>query len=235
MRTLLRTLLSAAGVKDADRYGEGWTTAAIAQSTMLIACRLLRGLIYRVRFHKSAGIVLIGRRVRIFHARHLSVGRGFIAEDDCEIGCLSKRGITFGDKVTVGKFSLIRPTNYYGGELGEGLEVGNGSNIGPYSYIGCSGFINIGDNVMISPRVSIYAENHNFADPDSPMKGQGVTRGKVNIEDDCWIASHVVILADVTIGRGSVVAAGSVVTKDVPRYSIVAGVPARVVATRIKR
>ena len=64
------------------------------------------------------------------------------------------------------------------------------------------------------------------------MKEQGVTRGTVKIGNDCWIASHAVILANVTIGEGSVIAAGSVVTKDVPPYSIVAGVPAKVIGSR---
>ncbi|HWV70259.1 MAG TPA: acyltransferase [Pseudosphingobacterium sp.] len=127
----------------------------------------------------------------------------------------------------------FKPTNFYGGgEIGEGLKIGNNSNIGSYAYIGCSGYIEIGDNVMISPRVSIYAENHNFSELDSPMKEQGVTREFVKIEDDCWIASNSVVLAGVTIGKGSVVSAGSVVTKDVPPYSIVGGVPAKVIRTR---
>src|SRR5690606_9946708 len=150
----------------------------------------------------------------------------------CEINCLSRRGITFGDKVTVGSYAIIRPTNLYGGEPGEGLKVGNNSSIGPYSYIGCSGYIEIGDNVMISPRVSIYSENHNFDSPHIPMIDQGVTRSFVKIEDDCWIAANSIILAGVVIGKGSVIAAGSVVTKDVPPYSVVAGNPARVLKVR---
>ena len=64
------------------------------------------------------------------------------------------------------------------------------------------------------------------------MKEQGVTRTFVKIEDDCWIAANSVILAGVTIGRGSVIAAGSVVTEDVPAYSVVAGVPAKVIKSR---
>src|SRR6185437_9532866 len=106
------------------------------------------------------------------------------------------------------------------------------SNIGAYCYIGCAGLIRIGSNVLMSPRVSLYAENHNFSDPTRPMKEQGVTREPIVIEDDCWIASHSVVLAGVTIGRGSIVAAGSVVTKSMPPYSIIAGVPARVIKSR---
>jgi acetyltransferase-like isoleucine patch superfamily enzyme len=71
-----------------------------------------------------------------------------------------------------------------------------------------------------------------FDDPELNIKEQGVKREFVKIEDDCWIAANTVILAGVTIGRGSVVAAGSVVTKDVPPYSIVGGVPAKVIKSR---
>lgn len=178
-------------------------------------------------------MLLVGKGTVIRQAKYLSVGKEFIAEDYCEINCLSRRGIVLGDRVSIGRYALIRPTNFYGGgEIGEGLKVGNNSNIGSYAYIGCSGYIEIGDNVMISPRVSIYSENHNFAGLDLPMKEQGVTREFVKIEDDCWIAANSVVLAGVTIGRGSVVSAGSVVTKDVPPYSIVGGVPAKIIRSR---
>ena len=60
-----------------------------------------------------------------------------------------------------------------------------------------------------------------------------VTKKFVKIEDDCWIAANSIILAGVTIGKGSVIAAGSVVTKDVPAYSVVAGVPAKIIKSRL--
>ncbi|RZM24376.1 MAG: 50S ribosomal protein L2 [Pedobacter sp.] len=131
-----------------------------------------------------------------------------------------------------GKYAIIRPVNSYGSEIGVGLKIGNNSSIGPYAYIGCSGYIEIGNNVIMSPRVSIYAENHLYDRPDLPIMKQGVKREFVIIEDDCWIAANTVILAGVTIGKGSVIAAGSVVTKSVPPNSVVAGVPARVIKTR---
>jgi tetrahydrodipicolinate N-succinyltransferase len=79
----------------------------------------------------------------------------------------------------------------------------------------------------MGPRVSIYAENHVFENPAILMKDQGVVKKEVIIEDDCWIASNSIILAGVTIGKGSVVAAGSVVTENVEPNSVVAGVPAK--------
>jgi len=232
MQRLLRALLRKAGVESGNRFNQEWRLGDILRTGLRILLSYGRGVVRRVGFGSSAGLVLIGKSVIVRHPRHLHVGPGFVAEDRCEIQALSRRGIVFGSKVTVGSFALIRPTNFYGGELGEGLLVGDHSNIGPYCYVGCSGYVEIGAHVMISPRVSIYAENHVFERTDLPMKAQGVRRGQVKIEDDCWIASHSVILSGVTIGRGSVVAAGSVVTKDVPPFSIVGGVPARVIKRR---
>jgi acetyltransferase-like isoleucine patch superfamily enzyme len=234
MSKFLGNLLSRVAKIDlSDRFGEEWDTG----STLAVMGRMgvwyVRGMLNRWRFKASAGLLLIGKRVTIRQAKYLSVGRNFIAQDNCEINCLSKRGLVFGDKVTVGSYAIIRPTNLYGGEPGEGLKIGNNSSIGPYAYIGCSGYIEIGDNVMMSPRVSIYSENHNFSEASQPMIEQGVTRSFVKIEDDCWIAANSIILAGVTIGKGSIVAAGSVVTKDVPPYSIVGGNPAKIIKSRI--
>ena len=177
---------------------------------------------------------MIGKGVSIRYAKYLEAGNDLIVEDYAEINCLSKQRIVFGNRVSIGKFAIIRPSNSYGGEIGEGLKIGNNSNIGPYAYIGCSGYIEIGDNVMISPRVSIYAENHIFERTDITIKAQGVKKQFVKIEDDCWIAANSIILSGVTIGKGSVVAAGSVVTGDIPPFSVVAGAPARIIKQRIQ-
>lgn len=219
-------------VELSERFGDGWDTGSTFGVMMRMSIGFVRGLAMRWRFRRSKGLLLIGKNVTLRQPSYLSVGKNFIAQDNCEINCLSKKGIVFGDKTTVGSYAIIRPTNLYGGDLGEGLKVGNNSSIGPYAYIGCSGYIEIGDNVMMSPRVSIYAENHNFSDTGMPMIEQGVTRYFVKIEDDCWIAANSIILAGVTIGKGSVVAAGSVVTKDVPPYSVVGGNPARLIKSR---
>ena len=215
-----------------DRFPAEWKSYDVLTTLYRLSFFYLRGMIQRLYFKRSSGWVLIGKGASIRYARHLSVGRDFIVEDYAEVNCMTYRGIIAGDRVTIGKHAIIRPTNIYGSAIGEGLKIGNNSSIGPYSYIGCSGFIEIGDNVMMSPRVSIYAENHLFDHPELTIKEQGVKREFVKIEDDCWIAANTIILAGVTIGRGSVIAAGSVVTKDVPPYSIVGGVPAKVIKSR---
>lgn len=192
----------------------------------------IRGCWHRLFFGGSKGLVLVGRHASVRYAHQLIAGKDLIIEDHAEINCLSEQNIVLGNRVTIGKHAIIRPSNIYGGAIGAGLKVGDHSNIGPFAYIGCSGFISIGNNVMISPRVSIYAENHVFDNPEILMKEQGVTQAPVIIEDDCWIASNSIILAGVTIGKGSVIAAGSVVTKDIPPYSVAAGVPAKVIKQR---
>ena len=231
-----KALTSVAGINLMGRFGHGWDSISTFGVLLRMVIWWMRGCIKRLRFGSSRGLMLlVGKNVTIRQPRYLHVGRNFIAQDNCEINCLSEKGLRFGDKVTIGSYAMIRPTNLYGGDPGMGLKIGNNSSIGPYCYIGCSGNIEIGSNVMISPRVSIYSENHVFENPSLPMIDQGVARSFVIIEDDCWIASHSVVLAGVRIGRGSVVGAGSIVTKDVPPFSIVAGNPARVVKSRLDK
>lgn len=199
-----------------------------------LLCMALRGLVHRSLLRRCSGLVLVGKGVRFRNPQFISVGQNFVAEDYSEIQGLSESGIVFGDNVTIGRFAMIRPSGYYGPDVGSGLEVGNSSNIGAYCYIGCSGHVSIGSHVLMSPRVSLFGENHNFQDTDRPIKAQGVTRSPIVIEDDCWLASGCTILAGVTIGRGSIVAAGAVVTKDVPPFTIVGGVPAKEISSRIR-
>ena len=104
--------------------------------------------------------------------------------------------------------------------------------MGAASFLGGQGGIVIGTDVIMGPGVRIFSENHRTDAMDRPIRAQGVTRATVRIDDDCWIGAGATILAGVTIGTGSVVAAGAVVTHDVPPWSVVAGVPARVVRSR---
>jgi acetyltransferase-like isoleucine patch superfamily enzyme len=211
---------------------EGYSLLSLIQLVHKIIPMLLRGLWWRIWFRRVLGLVLIGKQVTIRNAQYVSALGDLVIEDYSEIQGIAQEGLVFGDHVTIGRFAMIRPSGYYGREIGVGLKVGNHSNIGPYCFIGCSGRIEIGNGVMMSPRVSIYAENHNFYRTDVPMKDQGVTRQQTIIEDDCWIASNSVILAGVRIGHGAIIAAGAVVSEDVPPNAIVGGVPAKVIGFR---
>lgn len=114
-----------------------------------------------------------------------------------------------------------------GHKLGS-IEIGNNSFIGAFSLLDGTGSLNIGNDVMIATHVRIVAANHNFDRIDIPMKNQGITGKGIKINNDVWIGTGAVILDGVNVGEGSIVAAHSVVTKDVPDFSIVAGVPATI-------
>lgn len=211
---------------------ENWDRQDVLSTLRILISYLIRGCYHRLFFKKSKGLVLIGRGATFRYSKHLTAGSDLIVEEYAELNCLSSENITLGNRVTIGRFAVIRPSNSYGGPIGKGLKIGHNSNIGAYNYVGCSGYIEIGDNVMLGPRVGLFAENHNFENADIPIKDQGVTLKFIKIESNCWIGTNSVILAGVTIGEGSVIAAGSVVTKDIPPYSIAAGVPAKVLKSR---
>ena len=234
MGKLLSQFVNKLGKHDNFKFDEQLATIDKLKLFGQMGCWSLRGLVLRFRVKSIRGLVLIGPRVRIRYGNHLNAGKNLIIEEGAEVMALSLDGIKLGNNVTIGANSTIKPTSYYGKNLGVGLKIGNNSNIGRYSYIGCSGGIEIGNNVMLSPRVGMYAENHNFERTDIPIRDQGVTRSKIVIEDDCWLASNTIILAGVTIGRGSIIAAGSVINADIPPYSVVAGVPGKILLNRKK-
>lgn len=166
--------------------------------------------------------IFIGKHVEITHIDKIKCGKNVKFESYSEIHGLAQEGLIFGNNVTIGRYTEIRPSSYYGvGNLGKGLEIGDNSSIGPFGFIGCSGKIEIGKNVMIGPRVSLFAENHNFSDKNRSIKHQGVNNKGIVIEDNCWIGSGAIILDGVTIGSGTVIGAGTLVTKDVPKNSII--------------
>lgn len=112
------------------------------------------------------------------------------------------------------------------------LRVGDNTSISRGTIINCSGYVNIGSNVLIGPNVTMYSQNHIFEDRSKLIVEQGYVRKKPVIEDDVWIASNVVILPGVTVGKGAVIAGGSIVTKNVPPYAICAGSPAKPIRYR---
>lgn len=183
--------------------------------------KVFRGVSKKIFFKKSKGLIFIGGNTKITCKNKISLGKNNKFESNCEVQGLSKKGLIFGDNVTIGSNVMIRPSSYYGVMIGEGIKIGNNSSIGPFGYIGCAGFIEIGNNVMIGPRVSMFAENHNFNSSDLLIKEQGVNQKGIIIEDDCWIGSGVIILDGVRIGKGSVIGAGTIITKDVPQFSII--------------
>lgn len=105
--------------------------------------------------------------------------------------------------------------------------------IGHNTLIGLSnviiGPVHIGDNVILAQNIVASALNHEYRDVNKPIREQKILVSPIVIEDDCWIAANAVITSGVTIGKHSVIGAGSVVTKSIPPYSVAVGNPARVI------
>lgn len=110
------------------------------------------------------------------------------------------------------------------------ISLGNNSGIGDNAYF--QGKVSIGNDVMMGPKCAFIADNHNYSNILIPMRDQGFQKGEIIIDDDVWLGYGVIVLAGVHIGKGSVIGAGAVVTKDIPEYTIAGGVPAKVIKRR---
>src|SRR4051812_42382416 len=144
-----------------------------------------------------------------------------------------RSNVNFGCKFHIGLGSIVWAPKR--------MEIGNNVYIGKMSTIECDG--SIGDDVMIANNVGMIGRyDHDFRTVGVPIRrapwigapdyrGQGLGL-EVNVEQDVWIGFGAILLSGIRVGRGSIVAAGSVVTSDVPAYAIVAGNPARVVGSR---
>jgi len=157
----------------------------------------------------------IGKNVKIYEGVKLASHRG------CPID--------IGDNVSIEKGVVLSTS-----ERGK-IVIGNDVYIGEYSVLMSNEEIEIGDHVLISPHNDIVDFNHIYQDPTKPVNEQGVIAKKITIQEDAWIGSGSKILMGVTIGKGAIIGAGSVVTKDVPPYHVVVGNPSKTIKVRGQR
>lgn len=112
------------------------------------------------------------------------------------------------------------------------LTVGNRVAINVGTYIDAGGGIKIGSNVLIGPNCVISSREHSFELINAPMADQPIRYRGINIESNVWIGANASIIGGVTLGEGCIVGAGAVVTKNVPPFAIVGGVPAKIIRMR---
>ncbi len=174
--------------------------------------------------------VLALRYVWFFKVRNRHIAtRGFVfVERGSEVYC--RRGLArmeLGRWVHIGRGTAIRCHEGF-------LRVGDRVVFGSDDTVNCYLDVEIGDDGILADRVYVGDFDHRFDEVSLPIRKQGITTAPVRIEEDCWIGEKASIMRGVTVGRGSVVGASSVVTRDVPPYSVVAGSPARVLRSRNK-
>ena len=134
--------------------------------------------------------------------------------------------IEISDNVYIGHYAILKAYHK------NTMKIGENSWIGQQCFFHSAGGITIGKNVGIGPKVTIITSQHREEELDKPLIWCDQELEEVIIEDDCDIGTGAIILPGVRIGKGSVVGAGAVVTKDVPPYTIVAGVPAKILRKR---
>ena len=129
-------------------------------------------------------------------------------------------------RFSLGNYSVVESFACINNAVGDVI-IGDYTRIGLHNTI--IGPVKIGSHVNLAQGITVTALNHNFDDTNKRIDEQGISTNAVTIEDDVWIGANAVILPGVTIGSHCVVAAGAVVTKDVPPHSLVAGVPAKII------
>ena len=129
-------------------------------------------------------------------------------------------------KFSLGKHSVVESYSCINNAVGD-VVIGDHTRIGIHNTI--IGPVTIGSHVNLAQGITVTALNHNFDNINENIDSQGITTKQVIINDDVWIGTNAVILPGVTIGRHSVVAAGAVVTTDVPENTVVGGVPAKII------
>lgn len=163
---------------------------------------------------------LLPKRIRIMIWNGISRKKGTIRIAQRYMICKSL-GANLGDNVSI-------HDNVYFFNI-ENMSFGNNVSIHPMCYFQASGGIEIGNDVSIAHGVTLMTQNHGYEDRSMPIKDQPVISKPIVIEDNVWIGAKVTVLYGRRIGENSVVAAGAVITKDVPPNTLVAGVPARVI------
>jgi len=147
--------------------------------------------------------------------------KGSIGQNVCIRGDIR---IEFGNNVA------LRDGVFVGGS--GRLIVGDHTAINKECIIAAMKQVKIGSHVMLAPRVYILDVDHCFDRRDVPISNQLYKIDPVEIEDDVWIGTGVVITRGVTIGKGAIIGANAVVTKDIPEYAIAGGIPAKVIKMR---
>lgn len=187
---------------------------------------VLRRQLYAPLFAQLESAVTIKQHVEFINCSGIVLKASALVERNSRLRCLGHQSqIKLGQDVRLEQGVDIR--THWNGQI----VLGDRSYVGPYSCLSGDS-ITIGQDCLISSHVGIYANNHCFEDIHRPIRTQGNSYKGIVIEDDCWLGTGVKILDGVTVGHGSVIAAGAVVTKSVPPYAVMGGVPARLLRYR---
>lgn len=213
------------------RFHKDINTGAIIAFVLSNVWALFRGLRWLLYF-RNPKMALLGRGVRFFNVSKISFGKFLKLGDGVYISALGRDGVRLGDNVSLGAYSRVVLSTGFN-EPGAFIKIGNAVGIGEFAYLGGAGGLEIGDECIVGQYFSCHPENHNYQDLELSIRHQGVVRKGIKIGRNCWIGSKVTILDGVEIGDGCIIAAGAVVTTSFPPNSIIGGVPAKLLKSRL--
>lgn len=196
----------------------------------ITAVQLIRGLKVFLK-GRNPKMMMLGKNVSFRYFSRISYGKMLKAGDHVLFSALGKSGINLGNQVSIGSFSQVVVSTSLN-DPGEGITLGDRVGIGEFAYLGGGGGLTIASDCIVGQYFSCHPENHNYADPETLIRLQGVSRKGIYIGIGCWIGSKVTILDGARVGNHCVIAAGAVVAGEFPDYSVIGGVPARVLKTR---
>ncbi|MBM3702958.1 MAG: acyltransferase [Actinobacteria bacterium] len=187
----------------------------------------LRNLFYPLLFKKVGKRVNFGKSVTLRHPYKISIEDDVTIDDYCVLDAkgLENDGIYISKNVFIGRGSILSCKN---GDIILERNV----NIGFNSEIFSGSKVTIGENTLIAAYVYIIGGGHDYSRVDIPITEQEKISYGIKIERNCWIGAGVKVFDNVTIGEDTIIGAGAVVSKDIPAFSIAAGIPARVVKSR---
>lgn len=166
--------------------------------------------------------VLLSRHVQIPFTKGISFRGGAIIKPNVRLQYSMKSPLTIGNNVKIYDCSVIQ-------SIGGGITIGNNVIIGEYTIIQAQGNVTIEDNVLLASKINFITNAHGYLDVNRPVKEQGNISKSILIKEGAWIGINVTILQGVTIGKNSVVGAGSVVLESIPDYCVAVGIPAKIV------
>lgn len=229
--SVIDILLKIAG-KDNFRLDPDIGTGYILQQCWKYGWMLVRGKVFCFGHEKIAKNVFVGKNVKVIEKKRLTIGQKTKLQDSVYIDALSRDGVSIGDSAVIGRNTRIECT---GGlqTIGKGLRIGNRTTFGNDCMFGAAGGIEIGNDVVAGQFIRFHSENHNYNDLTKLIREQGVSHKGIKIGNNCWIGAGAVFLDGAELGDGCVVGANAVVTKKFPSNVVIAGIPAKIIATRV--